>query len=100
MTSDGKTSNIKVVDLKKLWNFVVENFSIGIRLEPQIINLCLVYDSMWGTNLYYKHKWVIDGVVEEGSREGEVSGPNPTDRVARDFTRKNARANSQWAFSV
>ena len=43
---------------------------------------------MWGTKLYYKHKWVIDGVVEEGSREGEVSGPNPTDRVARDFTRK------------
>ena len=30
-------------------------------------------------------------MVEEGTREGEVSGSNPTDRVARDFTRKNAR---------
>ena len=51
MTSDGKTSNVKVVDLKKLWNFVVDNFSIGIRLWPQIINICSVYDNMWGTKL-------------------------------------------------
>ena len=34
---------------------------------------------------------MIGEVVEEGTREGEVSGLNPTDRVARDFTRKNAR---------
>ena len=34
---------------------------------------------------------MIGGVVEEGTREGEVSGSNPTDRVAHDFTRKNAR---------
>ena len=27
-------------------------------------------------------------MVEQGTREGEVSGSNPTDRVARDFTRK------------
>ena len=33
----------------------------------------------------------IGRVVEEGTREGEVSGLNPIDRVARDFTRKNAR---------
>ena len=46
---------------------------------------------MWGTKLYYKHKWVIGGVVEEGTCEGEVSGSNPTDHVARDFTWKNAR---------
>jgi len=26
MTSDGETNNIKVVDLEKLWNFVVDNF--------------------------------------------------------------------------
>ena len=26
MTSDQKTYNIKVVDLEKLWNFVVQNF--------------------------------------------------------------------------
>jgi len=34
---------------------------------------------------------VIGGVVDEGTREVEVLSSNPTDRVARDFTRKNAR---------
>jgi len=33
----------------------------------------------------------IGGVVEEGTREGEVSTSNPIDHVARDFTRKNTR---------
>ena len=42
-----------------------------------------------GTIPFYE--WVIGGVVEEGTREGEVSSSNPTDRVAHDFTRKNAR---------
>ena len=51
MISDGKTSNIKVVDVKKLWNFVVDNFSIGIGLGPQIINIYSVWDNMWGTKL-------------------------------------------------
>ena len=32
MTTDGETTNIKVVDLEKLSNFVVDNFSIWIRL--------------------------------------------------------------------
>jgi len=39
MTSDGETTNIKVVDLEKLWNFKVDNFSIVIRLGPEIINI-------------------------------------------------------------
>ena len=39
MTSDQKTYNIKVVDLEKLWNFVVQNFFIWIRLEPLTSNL-------------------------------------------------------------
>jgi len=51
MTSDGQTINIKVVDLEKLWNFVVDSFSIWIGLEPQIINVGSVYDNMWETNL-------------------------------------------------
>jgi len=42
MTLDGETTNIKVIDLEKLWNFIVDNFSIGIRLGPQIINICSV----------------------------------------------------------
>jgi len=39
MTSDGETTNIKVVDLEKLWNFIIDNFSIWIRLGPQTINV-------------------------------------------------------------
>jgi hypothetical protein len=31
--SDGETAKTKVVDLKKLYNFVVEHFFISIRLE-------------------------------------------------------------------
>jgi len=42
MTSSGETTNIKVVDLEKLWNFVVDNFSIWMCLGPQLINVCLV----------------------------------------------------------
>jgi len=34
MTAYGETINIKVVDLEKLSNFVVDNFSIWIRLVP------------------------------------------------------------------
>jgi len=42
---------------------------------------------------------VIGGVVEDATHEGEVSGSNPTNHVACDFTRKNTRlaATSQWA---
>jgi hypothetical protein len=32
MTSDGETTKIKVVDLEKLWNFVVDNFLIWNHL--------------------------------------------------------------------
>jgi hypothetical protein len=33
---------------------------------------------------------VIDGVVGEGTREGEVAGSNTSNRVAREFCAKNA----------
>jgi hypothetical protein len=33
---------------------------------------------------------VIDGVVGEGTREGEVDGSNTNNRVAREFCSKNA----------
>jgi hypothetical protein len=42
MTLDGETTRMKVVDLKKLWNFAVDNFFIWNRLGPQTINLCSV----------------------------------------------------------
>jgi hypothetical protein len=34
---------------------------------------------------------VICGVVEEGTREGEVAGLIPVDRVPRDFLREKCR---------
>ena len=39
MTSNGETTKIKIVDLEKLWNFVVDNFLIWIRLGPQTNNI-------------------------------------------------------------
>jgi hypothetical protein len=42
MTSNGETTKIKIVDLEKLYNFVVDNFFIWIHLGPQIINLNLL----------------------------------------------------------
>ena len=49
MASDEKTYNTKVVDLEKLWNFVVDNFLIWIRLGPQTLNLLPVGYNMWGS---------------------------------------------------
>ena len=34
MTSDEETTNMEVVDLEKLCNFVVDNFFIWIHLGP------------------------------------------------------------------
>jgi len=41
MNSDGKTLNIKVVELQKLWNFVVHNFFIWNHLRSQ--NMVCIY---------------------------------------------------------
>jgi hypothetical protein len=32
ITSDEKTTKIKIVDLEKLWNFIVDNFFIRVHL--------------------------------------------------------------------
>ena len=39
MISDGETAKMKVVDLEKFRNFVVDNFLIWIHLRPQTSNL-------------------------------------------------------------
>jgi len=57
MTSDEETTNMEVVDLEKLCNFVVDNFFIWIHLVPQTINLHSVCYNMWGTKTQYRHKW-------------------------------------------
>jgi hypothetical protein len=41
---DGESTRMKVVDLEKWYNFIVDNFFIWIRLGPQIINLNSVVD--------------------------------------------------------
>jgi hypothetical protein len=39
---------------------------------------------------------VIDGVVGEGTCEGEVDGSNTNNRVAREFCAKNAATCTGW----
>jgi hypothetical protein len=39
MTSIRKTPNMKVVNLRKLWNFVTDKLLIWIRLVPQKTDL-------------------------------------------------------------
>ena len=61
MASDEKTYNTKVVDIEKLWNFVVYNFLIWIRLKPQTLNLLPDWYNIW------EQKWSMntcDGVVQ------------------------------------
>jgi hypothetical protein len=41
MTLYDKTTKIKVVDLKKLWNFVVDNFFIWTHFDSQKLNLSM-----------------------------------------------------------
>jgi hypothetical protein len=78
MTLDGKMTNTKVVRLKKLWNFVVDNFLIWNRLGPQTSKLHTDLYNMWGTERVYGHMWVCGAVGEEAPREAEVVGSNPT----------------------
>jgi hypothetical protein len=54
MTSDGETAKMNVVDLEKLWNFVVNNFLIWNHLVnenyiwiSQIWNLNFINDLGW-----------------------------------------------------
>ena len=54
---------MKVADLEKLYNVVVENFFIWIHLEPQTINLNSIEDNTRGKKIYIGHKWVWDTVV-------------------------------------
>ena len=81
---------MKIVDLEKLWNFVVDNFLIWIRLGPQTSNLHSVLYNILGTEREYRHKWRCGAVVEGVTHEGEVAGSNPAGREAREFCAKNA----------
>jgi hypothetical protein len=82
MTSNGKTPNMKVVDLRKLRNFVVDKFFIWIRLVPLKTDLHSMLYSMSRTKTAYECIWVCGVVVEEASREVEVTGSNHGNRRA------------------
>jgi hypothetical protein len=56
MTSDEKSVKMKVLELQKLFNFVVENCFIWICLRSQTSNLHSVSCNMWATKLHTKHK--------------------------------------------
>jgi hypothetical protein len=65
---------MKIVDLEKLLNFVIDNFFIWICLGPQIINLHLIWYNIWVTEMEYRHKWKRGVVVQELARMWEVVG--------------------------
>jgi hypothetical protein len=68
---------MKFVDFEKLYNFVVDNFFIWIRLGSQTLNLNSFEDNMSRKKIYYRHEWVWGAVVREVLREGEVVGLIP-----------------------
>ena len=58
------TTKMKVVDLEKLWNFIVDNFLIWIYLATQTSNLHLVLYNMWEKKMEYRHKSECGAMVE------------------------------------
>jgi len=80
MVSDRETTKIKIVDPKKLWNFVVDNFFILIRLGSQILILKSDEHKMARTKISFGHKQLAGGVFrgwrhEAGGQEFEGRWP-------------------------
>jgi hypothetical protein len=82
MTSNEETINMKVIDLRKLRNFVVDKFLIWLRLVPLKTDLHSALYSMSRTKTACGCIWVCGVVVEEASREVEVTGSNHGNRGA------------------
>jgi hypothetical protein len=68
---------MKIVDLEKLWNFVIDNVLIWIRLGPQTINVHMIWYNIWGTEMEYRHEWKRGVVIEELAHVWEVLGSIP-----------------------
>jgi hypothetical protein len=51
-----ENTKIKVIELKKLLNYVVEKFFVWTRLRPQTINLHSIGYNIWATKLQSRHK--------------------------------------------
>jgi hypothetical protein len=80
---------MKVVELQKLFNFVVDNFFISIRLLSQTSNLHSNGCNTWTKSYKLDTKHAVCEVVVEGTREGEVNDSIPNNRVARELCTKN-----------
>jgi hypothetical protein len=75
MISDEEIAKIKVVDLKTLYNFVVDKLFIWVHLVPQMFNLHLVCYKTWRRKMRYRHNWGSGVVSVVGSMTllGETS---------------------------
>jgi hypothetical protein len=99
MASNGKIPNMKVVDLRKLRNFVVDKFLIWIYLVPQKSDLHSVLYSMTRTKTAYGCIWVCGVVVEEASREVEVTRVQTTASAESRLLREkmhDLRLDDEW----
>ena len=69
---------MKVVDLEKLWNFLVYSVFIWIYLGPQIVILIPDEYRIIRIGIIYRHKIFLVQWLEEGTCEAKVVGSNPT----------------------
>jgi hypothetical protein len=65
MTLDGETTNTEVVDLEKLYNFVVDNILIWVHLASQMLISKTNEDNTMRKNISYGHKSVWVEWLEE-----------------------------------
>jgi hypothetical protein len=88
-TSDEKSVKMEVVELQKVFNFVVDNFFIWICLRSQTSNLHSNHCNMWTKKLQTTHKVCYrrsgSGVYARGWLDGSILD----NRVAHEFCAKN-----------
>jgi hypothetical protein len=86
---------MKVLELQKLFNFVVDNcfiwilYSLKQAIYTQLVVICGQQNYTLNTN------HVIAGVIEEGTREAEVRGSIPSNCVVHEKFR-DLRLRRRW----
>jgi hypothetical protein len=100
MTSDEKSVKIKVLELQKLFNFVVDNcfFEFVYGLKQAIYTQLVVICGQQNYTVNIKH--AIAGVIEEGTREAEVRDSIPSNCVVHEKFRDlqlRRRRTGGWA---
>ena len=94
MTSNREITKMKVVDLEKLYNFIVDNFFIWIRLESKTLISSSVENNMSIRNIYYGCKWMCGAVVRGGDARGRGRRFESRRPRGREFYVKKCR---RWA---